>query len=56
MGKYKIVSRPYSCDTSVSDEDFETVKEAVDYAMSMMWGGDFIIVTVVNWTAIEEVE
>lgn len=47
---YKVVIRPYQHETTITQEDFQTVQEALEYAISMM-ATDFLIVTVVDWEA-----
>jgi len=47
--KYRILARPNSSDTYLDSEQFDTVDEAVKYAIGMMWGSDFYIIQIIDW-------
>lgn len=49
MSKYKVLSHPSGHDCSLMSEEFDTVQEAVVWAMDLTMGNDFLIIQVVNW-------
>jgi hypothetical protein len=51
MSKYQVLARPYGQEPSLNKDEFGSVDEAVRFALSMMYGDDFLIVTVVDWKA-----
>lgn len=49
--KYRIIVNGFSEGWSLSVEEFDTVDEAVKHATKNTYGSDFLIITVINWTA-----
>ena len=49
--KYQILRNYYSAGYSFEDEKFETIDEAVKYALSQRYGAPFLIVEVIDWEA-----
>lgn len=48
--EYRILMHPGSRDCYLMDDEFETVDEAVKYAIQM-GTGDFNVITVIDWKA-----
>lgn len=52
MTKYQVLAHVKSSDCNLWDEKFESVDEAVRFAMTMTMDADFLIIQVVGWQAI----
>ena len=56
MNKYKVLWDYGTEGYSFADEGFDTIVEAVDYAVRLNYSVPFLIVQVIDWFATEKIE
>ena len=56
MNKYKVLWDYGTEGYSFADEGFDTIVEAVDYAVRLNYSAPFLIVQVIDWFATEKIE